>query len=186
MVAILVVARFCEPSSERQIEQSWYPRTSLPELLGVRREQVHVQRLYRTLDVLVPHKEAIERHLGELFELDYELLIYDVTSTYFEGEARGNPQARRGYSRDKRPACKQVCIALVVTTGGMPLGHEVFDGNRVDVTTVEEIVECMEGKYGKARRIWALDRGMVSEQNLRYIRERGGHYIVGTPRSDLR
>jgi len=190
MAAILVLARFCEPSSERQIEQSWYPRTSLPELLGVPREQVHLQRLYRTLDVLVPHKEAVEKHLterlGELFDLDYDLLIYDITSTYFEGEARKNPQARRGYSRDKRPDCKQVCIALVVTTDGLPLGFEIFDGNRTDVTTVEEIVETMERKYGKARRIWALDRGMVSEGNLRFIRERGGHYIVGTPRSDLR
>jgi len=190
MVAILVVARFCEPSSERQIEQSWYPRTSLPELLGVPREQVYLQRLYRTLDVLVPHKEAIEKHLterlGELFGLEYDLLIYDITSTYFEGEAGKNPQAKRGYSRDKRPDCKQVCIALVVTTDGMPLGFEIFDGNRRDVTTVEEIVETMEHKYGKARRIWALDRGMVSEENLRFIRERGGYYIVGTPRSDLR
>jgi len=190
MVAILVLARFCEPSSERQIEQAWYPRTSLPELLGVPREQVHLQRLYRTLDVLVPHKEAVEKHLaerlGELFDLDYELLIYDITSTYFEGEARRNPQAKRGYSRDKRPDCKQICIALVVTTDGMPLGFEVFDGNRIDVTTIEEIVETMERKYGKARRIWALDRGMVSEENLRFIRERGGCYIVGTPRSDLR
>ncbi len=190
MVAILVCARFCEPSSERQIEQAWYPRTSLPELLGVPREQVHLQRLYRTLDVLVPHKEAVEKHLakrlGELFDLDYELLIYDITSTYFEGEASRNPQARRGYSRDKRPDCKQICIALVVTTDGLPLGYEIFDGNRTDVTTVEEIVETMERKYGKARRIWALDRGMVSEGNLRFIRERRGHYIVGTPRSDLR
>lgn len=190
MVAILVAARFCEPSSERQIEQTWYPRTSLPELLGVPREQVHLQRLYRTLDVLVPHKEAVEKHLterlGELFDLEYDLLIYDITSTYFEGEARRNPQARRGYSRDKRSDCKQVCIALVVTTDGMPLGFEVFDGNRIDVATVEEIVETMERKYGKAKRIWALDRGMVSEANLRFIRERGGYYIVGTPRSDLR
>jgi hypothetical protein len=190
MVAILVAARFCEPSSERQIEQTWYPRTSLPEWLGVPREQVHLQRLYRTLDVLVPHKEAVETHLagrlGELFDLDYDLLIYDITSTYFEGEARRNPQARRGYSRDKRPDCKQVCIALVVTTDGVPLGFEVFDGNRTDVTTVEEVVETMERKYGTAKRIWALDRGMVSEENLGFIRERRGYYIVGTPRSDLR
>jgi len=190
VVTILVVARFCEPSSERQIEQTWYPRTSLPELLGVRREQVYVQRLYRGLDVLVPHKEAVERHLkgrlGELFDLDYELVIYDITSTYFEGEARKNPQAKRGYSRDKRPGSKQVCIALVVTTDGVPVGYEVFDGNRRDVTTIEEIVEAMERKYGKAKRIWALDRGMVSEENLRFLRKRKGHYIVGTPRSDLR
>jgi len=190
MVAVLVAARFCRPSSERQIEQSWYPRTSLPELLGVPSEQVYLQRLYRALDVLVPHKKAVEKHLkkrlGELFALDYDLLIYDVTSTYFEGDALANPQAKRGYSRDKRSDCKQVCIALVVTAGGMPLGYEVFDGNRTDVTTVEEIVETMERTYGKARHIWAMDRGMVSKDNLRFIRERGGHYIVGTPRSHLR
>jgi transposase len=190
MVAVLAVARFCRPSSERQIEQAWYPGTALPDLLGVPPEQVYLQRLYRTLDVLVPHKEAVETHLkrrlGELFDLDYELLLYDITSTYFEGEATGNRQAKRGYSRDKRPDCKQICIALVVTTDGLPLGYEVFDGNRTDVTTVEEIVETMERKYGKARRVWALDRGMVSEENLRFIRNHGGCYIVGTPRSDLR
>ena len=190
MVMILVLARFCEPSSERQIEQTWYPRTALAELLGVPREQVYLQRLYRALDVLLPHKEAIEKHLagrlGELFDLDYDLLLYDITSTYFEGEASANPQAKRGYSRDKRPACKQVCVALVATTDGMPLAFEIFDGNRTDVTTIEEIVEAMESTYGQARRIWALDRGMVSEENLAFIRERGGHYIVGTPRSNLR
>ena len=190
MVAILVAARFCRPSSERQIEQAWYSKTALPELLGVPSEQVYLQRLYRTLDVLVPHKEAVEKHLkerlGKLFDLEYDLLIYDVTSTYFEGDALANPQAKRGYSRDKRSDCKQVCIALVVTTGGMPLGYEVFDGNRTDVTTVEEIVEAMEAKYGRAQRIWAMDRGMVNEENLRFIRERGGQYIVGTPRSHLR
>jgi transposase len=190
MVAILVAARFCRPSSERQIEQAWYARTALPELLGVPGEQVYLQRLYRTLDALVPHKEAVEKHLkerlGELFALDYELLIYDVTSTYFEGDALANPQARRGYSRDKRSDCKQVCIALVVTTDGVPLGYEVFDGNRTDVTTVEEIVEAMEAKYGTAQRLWAMDRGMVKEDNLRFLRERGGRYIVGTPRSHLR
>ena len=190
MVAVLVAARFCRPSSERQIEQAWYAKTALPELLGVPGEQVYLQRLYRTLDALVPHKEAVEKHLkerlGELFDLDYELLIYDVTSTYFEGDALGNPQAKRGYSRDKRSDCKQVCIALVVTTDGMPLGYEVFDGNRTDVTTVEEIVEAMEAKYGTAQRIWAMDRGMVKEDTLQFLRARGGRYIVGTPRSHLR
>ena len=190
MAAILVVARFCQPSSEREIEQAWYCGTALPDLLGVPVAQVSLQRLYRTLDVLLPHKDAIETHLkerlGKLFDLDYELFIYDVTSTYFEGDALANPQAKRGYSRDKRPDCKQVCVALVVTTDGIPLGHEVFDGNRTDVTTVEEVVEAMEAKYGRAQRIWAMDRGMVNEENLAFLRERGGQYIVGTPRSHLR
>ena len=190
MVTILVLGRFCEPSSERHLAQTWYPRTALPDLLGVSREEVYLQRLYRTLDVLVPHKAAVETHLkaclGELFEVDYDLLLYDVTSTYFEGEAARNPQAKRGYSRDHRPDCKQVCLGLVVTTDGLPLGYEVFDGNRNDAATLEEIVDCMESKHGRARRIWVLDRGLVNEENLTYIRERGGRYLVGTPRSALK
>jgi transposase len=187
MAAILTLARFCEPSSELHIEDTWYPRTCLRDLLGVVPEKVYVKRLYRALGVLVPYKESVEKHLkkrlGELFDLDYELLLYDVTSTYFEGQARKNPQARHGYSRDKRPDCKQICIGLVVTTEGFPLGYEVFDGNRNDVTTVEDIVEHMEAKYGRASRIWVLDRGMVNEDNLEFIRERDGYYVVGTPRS---
>jgi len=190
LACILAVARFCEPSSELHIEDTWYSRTSLPQMLGVDADQVHVQRLYRALDVLHPHKEAVERHLkerlGELFSLDYDLLLYDVTSTYFEGQAKRNPQAKHGYSRDKRFDCKQVCIGLVVTSDGLPLCYEVFDGNRSDVTTVEQIVDAVEAKYGRAGRIWVLDRGMVNEENLAYIRQRNGHYIVGTPRSHLK
>jgi transposase len=100
-----------------------------------------------------------------LFSLEYDLLLYDVTSTYFEGGSAANPQAQRGYSRDHRPDCKQVCIALVVSREGIPLGYEVFAGNRNDVTTVEEIVEKIERQYGAAGRIWVMDRGMVSEDN---------------------
>jgi len=190
VAAILTVARFCEPSSELRIETTWYRRTALEDLLHVRPEKVHTDRLYTGLDELLPHKETIEKHLkgrlGQLFDLDYELLLYDVTSTYFEGQCKRNPQAKRGYSRDKRPDCLQVCIALVVTTDGMPLGYEVFDGNRHDSTTVEEIVTTMENKHGKANRVWVLDRGMVSESNLAFVREREGCYIVGTPKASLR
>ena len=190
VAAILTIARFCEPSSELHIETTWYRRTALEDLLNVRPEKVHTDRLYAGLDELLPHKETIEKHLkqrlGQLFDLDYELLLYDVTSTYFEGQCKGNPQAKRGYSRDKRPDCLQVCIALVVTTDGMPLGYEVFDGNRHDSTTVEEIVETMEKKHGKANRIWVMDRGMVSESNLSFVRGREGRYIVGTPKASLR
>jgi transposase len=142
------------------------------------------------LDALLPHKEAIEQHLkqrlGDLFDLKYDLLLYDVTSTYFEGECRGNPLAQRGYSRDSRPDCLQVCIGLVVTTDGIPLGYEVFAGNTHDSKTVETIVEAMEHKYGQASRIWVMDRGMVSEKNLEFLRQRNGFYIVGTPRAMLR
>ncbi len=190
VAAILTMARFCEPSSELHIAETWYRRTALADLLGVAAEQVHHRRLYEGLDQLLGHKQAIEKHLkdrlGELFDLDYELLLYDVTSTYFEGECLGNPMAQRGYSRDSRPDCPQVCIGLVVTTEGMPLGYEVFDGNTHDSATVETMVGAMEAKYGRAHRIWVMDRGMVSEDNLKFLRQRGGSYIVGTPKAQLR
>jgi len=138
----------------------------------------------------LPCKEAIEKHLkerlGNLFDLKYDLLLYDVTSTYFEGACAGNGLAKRGYSRDSRPDCLQVCIGLVVTDDGIPLGYEVFAGNRNDATTVEEIVEAMEKKYGRANRIWVMDRGMISEANLKFLRSREGQYIVGTPKAMLR
>ena len=190
VAAILTIGRFCEPSSELHIADTWYRRTALEDWLGVSVEQVHHRRLYAGLDQLLPHKEAIERHLkerlGDLFDLKYDLLLYDITSTYFEGERAGNPMAQRGYSRDSRPDCLQVCIGLVVTTDGIPLGYEVFAGNTNDSTTVERIVEAMETKYGRAERIWVMDRGMVSEANLKFLRKRGGAYIVGTPKAMLR
>ena len=190
VAAILTIARFCEPSSELHIETTWYRGTALEDLLGVSLEKVHTDRLYAGLDWLLPHKPQIEKHLkerlGALFDLEYDLLLYDVTSTYFEGQCAGNGLAKRGYSRDSRPDCLQVCIGLVVTTDGIPLGYEVFAGNRHDSTTVEEIVEAMEKKYGRANRIWVMDRGMVSEKNLKFLRERGGQYIVGTPKAMLR
>ncbi len=190
VASILVLARLCEPSSELHIAEAWYRRTALEDLLGVAGERVEPTRLYRGLDRLLPHKRALEAHLkrrfGELFALAYDLLLYDVTATYFEGEAAGNPQAKRGYSRDQRPDGKQVCVGLVVTRDGYPLGYEVFDGNRVDVTTVEEIVGAIEGRYGKAGRVWVMDRGMASEENLSWLREGGRRYLVGTPKSELR
>jgi len=190
VAAILTIARFCEPASELHIAETWFRRTALEDLLGVTVEQVHHRRLYEGLDALLPHKEAIERHLkerlGDLFDLKYDLLLYDVTSTYFEGQCAGNPLARRGYSRDSRPDCPQVCIGLVVTTDGIPLGYEVFAGNTNDSRTVETIVKSMETKYGQASRIWVMDRGMVSEKNLAFLRERNGFYIVGTPKATLR
>jgi len=190
VAAILTIARFCEPSSELHIADTWYARTALEDLLAVPPEQIHTRRLYEGLDALLPHKEGIERHLkerlGDLFDLEYELLLYDLTSSYFEGECLGNPLAQRGYSRDSRPDCPQVCIGLVVTTDGIPLGYEVFSGNTNDSTTVESVVEAMESKYGRAHRIWVMDRGMVSEDNLAFLRGRGGSYIVGTPKAMLR
>ena len=186
----LVVTRLCEPSSELRIAEDLYDRSPLPDLVGIPVDKVNDDRLYRALDSLLPHKCELERHLkerlGELFHLEYDLLLYDVTSTYFEGEAALNGQAQRGYSRDHRPDCKQVCIALVVARGGIPLGYEVFRGNRSDVTTVEDIVKKIESQYGRANRIWVMDRGMVSEENLQFLRSGGRRYIVGTPKSQLK
>jgi len=190
MAAVLVMARLSEPSSELHIAEQWYRKTALDDLLGLQVEKVNEQRLYRALDQVLPHKDAVEQHLrrrlGELFDLEYDLLLYDVTSTYFEGLAEGNPLAQRGHSRDHRPDCKQVCIALVVTREGLPLGYEIFEGNRTDVTTVEEIVTAMERRHGRAQRVWVMDRGMASEENLSWLREGGRLYIIGTPKSELK
>jgi transposase len=190
MVSILVLARFCAPSSELQIAESWYGKTALDELLGVAQEKVNDDRLYRALDALLPYKDELCRHLqrryGELFGSTFDFLFYDITSTYFEGTSNGNPQARRGYSRDSRPDCPQVLIGLVATKEGLPIAFEIFDGNRPDVTTAQEMVQVMEAKYGKAERVWVLDRGMVSEDNLEFMRISGARYLVGTPRSLLK
>jgi transposase len=190
VAAILVLARFCEPSSELHIADTWYRRTALEELIGVTPEQVHTDRLYKGLDQLLPHKEALEKHLrqrfGELFELKCELLLYDVTSTYFEGDLEGCPLAQRGYSRDSRGDRPQVCLGLVVTEDGFPLSYDVFAGNTHDSKTVQAMVEALEKKHGALQRVWVMDRGMVSEENLQFLRANHRQYIVGTPKSMLR
>ena len=189
MALVLVLGRLVDCSSELHWAEHGYEASALAELLGVPTAKVNDDRLYRALDQLLPHKQALEKHLkqrlGELFQLDYDLLLYDVTSTYFEGQAASNPQAQRGYSRDHRPDCKQVNIALVVSRGGLPLGYEIFAGNRSDVTTVEEIVEAMEKQYGKANRIWVMDRGMVSAANVEFLKQGGRRYILGTAKGML-
>ena len=187
---ILLLARLCEPSSELHLAEHVYQASALSDLLGIPDEKVNEDRLYRALDTLLPHKKALEKHLkerlGELFDLDYDLLLYDITSTYFEGQADGNPQAQRGYSRDHRPDCKQVNIALVVSRCGMPLGYEVFAGNRHDATTLEEMVGHVEQLYGRAGRVWIMDRGLVSEKNVQFLRAGARRYILGTAKSSLR
>jgi transposase len=187
---VLVLCRLCHPSSELRIAEGLYERSALPELLGIPAAKVNDDRLYRALDALLPHKKALETHLrerlGQLFQLEYDLLLYDITSTYFEGESQDNELAARGYSRDHRPDRKQVCIALVVSRCGMPLGYEVFAGNSADAKTVETIVEAVEKQHGKADRIWVMDRGMVSEANLAFLRQGERRYIIGTPKSQLR
>jgi transposase len=190
IAAVLVVARLCEPSSELHIAEDWYRRTALSDLLQLDEEQVNKDRLYRALDELLMHKSALEAPLSkrylELFAGQNEVLLYDVTSTYFEGEAQGNALAQRGYSRDHRPDCKQVCIALVVTFDGFPLGYEIFAGNTHDSRTLQEIVETMERRHGAVGRVWIADRGMASRKNLAWLRETGRRYIIGAPKSDLK
>ena len=190
IACLLTLARFCAQKSELGVAERWYGRTALEDLLGVSWEQINEDRLYRGLDELHAHKEQLTQHLLQCYEswfgVGFEFLIYDVTSTFFEGQALGNAKAMRGYSRDHRPDCKQVCIGLVVSPEGLPLAYEVFAGNRNDVTTVEEIITVMEEKYGQAKRIWVLDRGMVSEENIEFLRARQAQYLVGTPKAQLR
>jgi transposase len=190
MAAVLVAARLCEPSSELHIAEDWYRRTALCDLLQLDGDLVNKDRLYRALDLVLEHKAELEAHLsrraGELFSIDNEVLLYDVTSTYFEGEAAANPLAQRGYSRDHRPDCKQVCIALVVTFDGFPLGYEVFAGNTHDSKTVQTIVATMEARHGVIGRVWIADRGMASAQNLAWLRQTGRRYIIGAPKAQLR
>jgi len=190
VAAVLAINRLCAPGSELAIEERWYPTTALDDLLQIPQASVNDSRLYRCLDRLIAHKTELERHLreryGELFGAEFDVLLYDLTSSYVEGAAAKDPMLQRGYSRDHRPDCKQVVIALIVNAEGFPLSYETFDGNRADVTTVEAVMRMVERKYGRARRVWVFDRGVVSEENLAALRRRNGQYLVGTPRSKLR
>jgi transposase len=190
IAAVLAINRLCAPGSEFAIEQRWYPSTALDDLLAIPEGKLNDTRLYRCLDQILPHKTKIEKHLkqryGELFSAEFDVLLYDLTSTYVEGAAEKNPMMGRGYSRDHRPDCEQLVIALIVNSEGFPFSYETFNGNRADVSTMEVILRMVERKYGKARRIWVFDRGIVSEANLEAIRKRGGQYLVGTPRSKMK
>jgi transposase len=190
VAALLTINRLCAPGSELAVEQRWYPSTALDDLLTIEEGKINDTRLYRCLDRILPHKTKLERHLkdryGALFGAEFDVLLYDLTSTYVEGAAEKNPMMRRGYSRDHRPDCEQMVIALIVNPEGFPFSYETFNGNRADVSTLETILRMVERKYGKARRIWVFDRGIVSEENLAAIRKRDGQYLVGTPRSQMK
>src|SRR5579864_1023129 len=190
VAALLAINRLGAPGSELAIEQRWYSSTALDDLLGIEEGKINDTRLYRCLDRILPHKTKLEQHLkqryGELFGAEFDVLLYDLTSTYVEGAAENNPMMRRGYSRDHRPDCEQLVIALIVNSEGFPFSYETFDGNRSDVSTMETILRMVERKYGKARRVWVFDRGIVSEENPAAIRKRGGQYLVGTPRSQMK
>jgi transposase len=190
VAALLAINRLCAPGSELAIEQRWYPSTALDDLLEIEEGKINDTRLYRCLDHILPHKTKLERHLkeryGALFGAEFDVLLYDLTSTYVEGAAEKNPMVRRGYSRDHRPDCEQLVIALIVNNEGFPFSYETFDGNRSDVSTMETMLRMVERKYGQARRVWVFDRGIVSEENLAAIRRRGGQYLTGTPRSQMK
>ena len=193
MVAIEVISRLCVgqggETSEFALAEHGYRRTALEDLLGVPDAAVTKDRLYRTLDALRAAKEPIERdlkdRLGELFSLNYDLLLCDLTSSFFEGLAEENELAARGHSRDHRQDCPQIVLALVVTQDGFPLYHEVFAGNTQDQTAFPRIVETMEQQFGTARRVWVLDRGIAKEANLEFLRARKQSFLVGTLRSKL-
>lgn len=190
VVELLVVNRLCDPRSELFVHEKWFPQTAMDLLLDCDAAVAEKDRLYRALDRMVAYKDALEVHLADkwrnLFGASFDVLLYDLTSTYFEGEAEGVEKAARGHSRDHRPDCPQLVIAMVVTPEGFPLSYEVFAGNRADVTTLEEMLDQVEAKHGRARRVWVFDRGIVSEANLQRLRERGGQYVVGTPRQQLK
>jgi transposase len=189
VLAILVINRLCDPGSEWRVHRQWYLSTALDELLQCDFAAAGKDRLYRCLDHLLAHKEDLCRHLTErwqsLFDESFDVLLYDLTSTYFEGSCQQIPMARHGYSRDGRGDCRQVVIALVVTPRGLPLAYEVMPGNTLDKTTLKGFLAKIETLYGKARRVWVMDRGIPTEAVLEEMRREGIHYLVGTPRSLL-
>jgi hypothetical protein len=189
IIAIEVINRLCQPCSELALAEHWYASTGLADLLGVADAAVTKDRLYRTLDQLRAAQEKIENDLkerfGALFQLDYELLLYDLTSTYFEGLAEENKLARRGYSRDHRSDCLQVVVALVVTRDGFPLAHYTWPGNTQDLKTVQRIVSAIEARFGHSNRVWVMDRGMISDDALAFLSAPGRRYLLATRRHAL-
>ena len=189
IVAIEVINRLCQPCSEFALAEHWYASTALDDLLGIPDEAITKDRLYRTLDGLLKAQVPIENDLkdrfGSLFQLQYDLLLYDLTSSYFEGLAEENDLAQRGYSRDHRSDCKQIVIALVVTRDGFPLAHQTFAGNTRDLSTVKHIVNTIEARFGKSERVWVMDRGMIDEESLAFLSQPGRRYLLSTKRHAL-
>lgn len=184
----MTLNRLIFPLSEHAMPD-WMRRTALADILGVDLSSLHDDALYRNLDRLHPNRERIEAELTErektLFHLDDTLYLYDLTSTYFEGQAGSNPQAKRGYSRDKRPDCKQVLVGLVLDRDGFPKAHETFEGNRQDRTTVGEMLDQLEKRTGrKAGSTVVVDRGMAYQEDLEQIRAHGHHYLVASRQSE--
>jgi len=191
VLELLVVNRLIDPGSEFRLHRQWFDQSAMGELLDLDFAVAEKDRLYRCLDRLLEHKQELFLHLRQrwqdLFNTSFDILLYDLTSTYMEGEGEQNPKAKRGYSRDKRPDCLQVMIALVITPDGFPLAYEVMDGNTSDKTTLRGFLDKIEGLYGKAERVWVMDRGIPTEAVLAEMREPGRKtfYLVGTPRGRL-
>ncbi len=191
VLQLLVVNCLVAPSSEFHVHRQWFLSTAMDELLQVDFAVAEKDRLYRCLDRLLEHKQDLfvwlQKKWADLFQADFEVLLYDLTSTYFEGEMEENPKAKRGYSRDGRPDCVQVVIALVVTTDGFPLAYEVMNGNTIDSTTLSGFLDKIENTYGKAKRMWVMDRGIPTEAVLAAMRAPGREisYLVGTRRAGL-
>jgi transposase len=189
VLQLLVINRLCEPGSEFSVHRSWFLRSAMDELLSTDMAVAEKDRLYRCLDRLVDYKDELCQYLTErwktLFDAQFDVLLYDLTSTYFEGSCAEVPKAVHGYSRDGRPDCRQVVIALVVTPDGLPLAYEVLAGNTADKTTLKEFLAKIEKLYGKARQVWVMDRGIPTEASLEEMRQEGMAYLVGTPKSLL-
>jgi len=191
VLRLLVINRLIEPGSEFRLHRHWFLASAMDELLNADFVVAEKDRLYRCLDRVLEHKQELfiwlKQKWADLFQADFEVLLYDLTSTYFEGEMEKNPKAQRGYSRDGRPDCLQVVIALVITTDGFPLAYEVMNGNTSDRTTLRQFLTHMETTYGKAKRVWVMDRGIPTEEILAEMRspERETFYLVGTPKSKI-
>ena len=191
VLRLLVVNRLLDPGSEFHVHRQWYVDSAMDDLLDTDFAVAEKDRLYRCLDRVLKHKQDLfiwlKQKWADLFQADFEVLLYDLTSTYFEGEMERNPKAKRGYSRDKRPDCLQLVIALVVTPDGFPLAYEVMKGNTSEPTTLRGFLKTIETTYGKARRVWVMDRGIPSEAMLKEMREpeRQTFYLVGTPKARI-
>lgn len=193
VLQVLAVYRLLDPGSEWRLHREWFGQTALADLLGGDFGLVAKDTLYRCHDRLLPHKEALFTHLGnrwrDLFNADYEVLLYDLTSTYFESTPPSGDEDKRrfGYSRDKRPDCVQVVIALVITTEGFPLAYEVLPGNTIDNQTLRDFLARIQRQYGKAKRLWLMDRGIPTEDVLAEMRasDPPAQYLVGTPKGRL-
>ena len=189
VLKLLVVNRLICPGSEFYIHRQWFDKTAMDELLNTDYRIAAKDRLYRCLDRILEHKEDLCKHLKsrweDMFGIEFDVLLYDLTSTYFEGFCEQNPKARFGYSRDKRSDCRQVVIALIVTPEGFPIGYEVLPGNTLDKTTLRFFLKKIESMYGKARRVWVMDRGIPTEETLSLMRDENIQYLVGTPRAML-